>query len=253
MVSLALSPSAPSWRRAAIITALGLIGVASLLASTVIPPDLVADAGIPYDALRFVVLIQPAVLLVAAAIVGDRLTRTTHLNAPFISGTREVPLRSAVIGALVGGVVVGVILTTYNWITTEVASVTLVTGTSLSLITGVLYGGLTEEILIRWGLMGLTLWALMKLRRRSNDQGPSTPIIATAIAITSVTFAALHFPALFALTDPSITVLVASFTANVLAGIVFGALFAARGLETAMGAHAGAHLIGAGLTPLLLG
>lgn len=250
---LALAPSSPSWRRAGIIAALGLIGVASLLVSTVIPPDVVAEAGIPYGALRFLVLIQPAALVIAAAIAGDRLTRTTHLNAPFISGTREVPIRSALTAAIVGAVVVGATLATYNWITSEVASVTLVPGTSLSLVTAVLYGGLTEEVLIRWGLMGVTVWAVMKIRRRSNDQGPSTPIIATAIGVTSITFAALHFPALFALTDPSVTVIVASFTANVLAGIVFGALFAARGLESAMGAHAGAHIVGAGLTPLLLG
>lgn len=253
MLTRALAPSTPSWRRAGIIAALGLIGVASLLASTVIPPDLVAEAGIPYDALRFLVLIQPSVLVIAAAIAGDRLTRTTHLNAPFISGTREVPVRSAVTAAIVGAVVVGATLATYNWITSEIASVTLVTGTSLSLITGMLYGGLTEEILIRWGLMGLIVWVMMKLRRRSNNQGPSTPIMASAIGVTSVTFAALHFPALFALTDPSTTVVVASFVANVIAGIVFGLLFAARGLESAMGAHAGAHVIGAGLTLLFLG
>lgn len=249
---LAAAVSAPSWRRAGIIAALGLVGVASLLASTVVPADLAAEAGIPYDALRILVLIQPAVLVIAAAIVGDRITRTTHLSAPFISGTREVPVRSAVLAALAGAVVVGGMLAAYNWITTEVAPVTLVPGTSLSLVTGVLYGGLTEEVLIRWGLMGVIVWALTKIRGRRDGQRPSTGIFVFAIVATSVAFAVLHFPALFALTDPSAVVVVSSFAANVLAGIVFGCLFVARGLESAMGAHAGAHLVGAGLTTLVL-
>ena len=74
----------------------------------------------------------------------------------------------------------------------------------------------------------------------------------TAIAVTSVIFAALHFPALFTLTEPSMIIVVASFFGNLLAGIVFGVIFAARGLESAMGAHAGAHVVGATLTSVLL-
>lgn len=250
---LGLYPSTPSWRRAGFIASLGLIGVASLLASNVIPPDLIEQSGLPETTLRLLVLIQPTVLVIAAAILGDRLTRTTHLNAPFISGTKSVPIQSAILAAIAGAIAVGIVLTIYSWITSEVAPITLVPGTSLSLVTGVLYGGLTEEVLLRWGLMGVIVWIVMKVRRRSPDQGPNTPIVVTAIAVTSVTFAALHFPALFALTDPSIIVVIASFVGNVLAGTVFGVLFTARGLETAMGAHAGAHVVGATLTSVLLG
>ena len=47
--------------------------------------------------------------------------------------------------------------------------------------------------------------------------------------------------------------MVASLVGDVLAGTVFGVLFAARGLETAMGAHAGVHVVGATLTRVLLG
>jgi hypothetical protein len=249
---LAIYRSTPSWRRAGFIAGLGILGVVSLLASTVIPPNVVEQSGLPETALRLLVLIQPAVLVIGAAVVGDRLTGTTHLNAPFISGTRRVPIASAVLAAFGGAVAVGSVLTIYNWVTSELAPVTLVPGTSLSLLTGVLYGGLTEEVLIRWGLMGVIVWILMKLTRRNPDQGPSVTIAVTSIAITSVTFAVLHFPALFALTDPSITIVVASLIGNVLAGAVFGVIFAARGLESAMGAHAGAHMVGATLSSLVV-
>jgi len=49
----------------------------SLLASNVVPPEVAQEAGIPMAALRLIVLIQPTILVIGAAILGDRLTRTT--------------------------------------------------------------------------------------------------------------------------------------------------------------------------------
>lgn len=235
------------------IAGLGLVGVVSLLASNVVPPELADEAGLPVDALRLIVLIQPSVLVVGAAILGDRLTRTTWLQAPLISRTRTVPAASILASALLGAVVVGIVLFAYTWITTEVSPTTLVSGSSLSLITGVLYGGLTEEVLMRWGLMSAVVWALVKVRRIPAGHRPPRAIITSSIALTAAAFALLHLPALLALTDPSITVVFSAMAANLFAGCVFGYLFAARGLEAAMGAHAGAHLVGAALTALALG
>ena len=248
MLTAGLAPSTPSWRRVSLIAGLGLIGVISLLASTSVPADVAVEAGIPELTLRLLLLIQPAVLVVGAAILGDRLTRTTWLQAPFISGSRTVPLRSALIAALIGAVAVGVVLAVYTWVTTELAPLTLVSGTSLSLITAVLYGGITEEILIRWGLMGALVWIFIKISRRPTGERPSSTIIVSAIVVSSAAFALLHLPALLTLGDPTAVNIAAAMAANVIAGLVFGSVFAARGLEAAMGAHAGAHMVGAALT-----
>ena len=86
-----------------------------------------------------------------ASILGDRLTATTWLRAPFISRSHGASVTSALIATVVGALVVGTTLVGYNWITTEVALLTLVSGTSLSPVTAILYGGITEEVLIRWG------------------------------------------------------------------------------------------------------
>ena len=252
MLTAGLAPSTPSWRRASLIAGLGLIGVVSLLASTIVPADAAAEAGMPELTLRLLLLIQPAVLVVGAAILGDRLTRTTWLQAPFISGSRTVPLRSALIAALIGAVAVGVVLAVYTWVTTELAPLTLVSGTSLSLITAVLYGGITEEILIRWGLMGALVWIFIKISRRPTGERPSSTIIVSAIVVSSAAFALLHLPALLTLGDPTAVNIAAAIAANMIAGLVFGTVFAARGLEAAMGAHAGAHVIGFTLTSLFI-
>lgn len=247
----ALAPATPSWRRAGAIAGLGIVGVLSLLASTVLPPDAASQAGLPEPMLRVLILIQPLALVIGAAILGDRLTRTTWLQAPFLARSGTVPVRGAVTDAVIGALVVGGVLVAYTWFTTEVAPVTLVPGTSLSLITAVLYGGLTEEVLMRWGLMSLVVWLLVKVARRRSTEAPSTGIIVTAIAVTALAFAILHLPALIALGDADAAVITAAMTANVVAGLIFGALFARRGIESAMVAHGGAHLVGAAVTSLL--
>ena len=251
MLPSGLSPSAPSWRRASFIAALGIVGVLSLLASTIVPADVAAEAGIPETTLRLLLLIQPLVLVVGASILGDRLTATTWLQTPFISRSHTVSVTSAFVAAVVGALIVGTTLVGYNWITTEVAPLTLVSGTSLSPVTAILYGGITEEVLIRWGLMSFLVWLGMKVIRRPRGERPSTSIIASATVGSAVVFALLHLPALLTLSDPSALVVWAAMGANVVAGVTFGVVFAARGLESAMGAHAGAHVVAGILTAIL--
>jgi membrane protease YdiL (CAAX protease family) len=77
-------------------------------------------------------------------------------------------------------------------------------------------------------------------------------IIATAILVSSLAFALLHLPALLTLGDPTGVNIAAAMAANVIAGLVFGTVFAARGLEAAMGTHAGAHVVGFALTSLFI-
>jgi len=49
------------------------IGVLSLFASTIVPADVAAEAGIPELTLRLLLLIQPTVLVVGAVIGGVTL------------------------------------------------------------------------------------------------------------------------------------------------------------------------------------
>ena len=57
------------------------------------------------------------------------------------------------------------------------------------LVGGVLYGGLTEEVMMRWGLLSLVAWVLAKIvRGRSTSALP----FVVAIIITAIAFAAGH-------------------------------------------------------------
>ena len=104
------------------------------------------------------------------------------------------------------------------------------------LLSRLLYGGVTEEIIARWGLMSVLVWLSLRLLPHGD-----LPFVI-GIAGAALIFAAGHLPLLFALVStPSIWLVAAVLLGNMLVGIGFGWLYWRYGLEAAMVAHAGAH------------
>ncbi len=109
-----------------------------------------------------------------------------------------------------------------------------------TLLSSVLYGGLTEEVMMRWGLMSLVAWGLWRL-----GGGRGTParwVMALAMTVAALAFAAGHLPALASLLAPTPGLVARTLLLNTLAGMVFGWLYWRHHLEAAMLAHATTHL-----------
>lgn len=117
------------------------------------------------------------------------------------------------------------------------------------LIVGVFYGGVIEEIIMRWGLMSILVVAFWRLFGRGSPR-PSSNVVWSAITLSALIFAASHLPGLVAegavIGGP---LLFRTLLWNGLLGVVFGAVFAHRDLESAMLCHAGFHI---GLIPAAL-
>lgn len=111
------------------------------------------------------------------------------------------------------------------------------------LITGVLYGGIIEEILLRLLVMSLLVLILWKLlaKSKSNLHIPNW-IYITAILLSSALFAAGHLPATEQLLGLSIPILVRCFVLNGVGGIGFGYLYWKKGLGYSMIAHTATHV-----------
>ena len=106
-----------------------------------------------------------------------------------------------------------------------------------------LYGGITEELLMRWGVMTLLLWLGWRLLRRGHGQ-PRNGLVATAVLFSAVLFAVGHLPAAQAMAG-ELTMPVVAFVlvGNTVFGLLAGGLFARHGLEAAIIAHVLAHLL----------
>jgi membrane protease YdiL (CAAX protease family) len=112
-----------------------------------------------------------------------------------------------------------------------------------ALLVGALYGGIAEELMMRWGVMSLSAWALLRGFRTRDPAGavPSS-ILVCATAVSALAFAAAHLPALSQQVELSLPIVLRTLALNGAAGLVYGWLCWRHSLEAAMLAHATTHV-----------
>lgn len=111
-----------------------------------------------------------------------------------------------------------------------------------SLLVGLLYGGVVEEIVFRWGLMSLVVLALWRILARRGVT-PSTGVLLAGVSFAALIFAASHLPAVAATGAELLpSVALRTLLLNTLLGLLYGWFFVRRDLIAAFAAHAGTHL-----------
>jgi membrane protease YdiL (CAAX protease family) len=231
-----------------IIFGLGLIGVLSMLTMEVpLQPEAeeVLKNLTPIQK-KLLILINPTIMLMISVIIGIVLFKKVNLKAPIIERivgfankvNYSSMLRSGVLGGIISGILLSLVGLLFNPI---LPNEFLQLGESIkpTLAARLLYGGLTEEILMRFGLMTLIVWIASKLFRSTK------PIVYWAgIIISSLLFALGHFPVAYqAVDNPSTGLLTYILLGNTIGGILFGWLYWKKGLESAFLAHIFAHII----------
>lgn len=228
----------------------GGLGIVSLLALPV--EALVPATTLPPMLIRLMAIVQPTLLVAAALAIGNALAPKTALSAPLaeaIAARRSAwpVLRRQLGPALIVAAATSLILLAYARATTPYfldagEAARKLAAFTPPLVTRLLYGGIAEEIITRWGLMSLLAWGLWRLRGRPDRLPGSSYWIA--IVLGALLFAAGHLPVLFLLSaTPPIWLVAAVIAGNAVPGIMFGWLFWRCGLEAAMMAHACAHLL----------
>ena len=235
---------------------LGFAGVLSILLidlsalAALIPA---ADPPPITPAIKILSLIQPAVLVGVAVLIGLALASKIGLSAPaaeaLAAGEQVLPaLRPQLIPGVLGGVIGALsILVTHAvfkpLLTTETVERISRFGSLLPIPTRLLYGGLTEEVLIRWGLMTLLVWIVWRLFQKRLDK-PTSVCFVVAILVSSILFGLGHIP-IASVVLPQITLVVVLFViiANSAFGVVAGYLYWKYGLESAMIAHVLCHVV----------
>lgn len=237
----------PQVQLGAVLWIAGMAGVVAL--STTVLPQLLAHAPQPVPAGVAIAasLLQSAVLLALAVWAGVALSRPLGLGAPVIeaalagSGAAEALKRQMLPAALGGLAVAGLLL--YLTRAAPVDLQALGTRFHIPLAPKLLYGGITEELLMRWGLMSVLIWLPWRVLQRRNGP-PRTAHIVGGVVAAAVLFGLGHLPAVVAmgveLSPPVVAYIVVG---NTLPGIVFGVLYWRRGIEAAILAHALAHAV----------
>ena len=228
-----------------------LVNLSALLAN--LPDAAGASTPFPPLVLKLLSIIQTTVLLSIAVLVGVALAHRVGLSSPAAEalaggGNLVAALKPQIVPGLIGGLAGGtaIILAWLLW--KPSLPPTFVTraeqlNRSLPFPTRLLYGGITEELLLRWGVMTLLVWSAWRLLQKGKGK-PRTVWFVNAIIISSVVFGLGHLPLVRAVAV-SFTVAIVGYivVANSLFGFIAGYLYWKRGLEAAIIAHMLTHVV----------
>lgn len=227
---------------------LGMFGVISLLSMEVSLPaeaeKIVADQFTTQQ-LKWLSLINPAVLLIITVVVGTLLHEKVNLDVPVIKGLirneKKGNIRNIIISGIAGGIIAGIFIVLVGAVyepSLPHEFSKLGENIQTSLAVRFLYGGITEEIMMRFGLMTFFVWFLSRIFKSLDKK-----IYWAGILVASLLFAIGHFPVVFqAVGSPSALLLSYIVLGNSIGGIIFGWLYWKRGLESAFMAHIFAHV-----------
>ncbi|WP_149304951.1 CPBP family intramembrane glutamic endopeptidase [Pareuzebyella sediminis] len=233
-----------------ILILIGMIGIASILTMDIpLPSEVEAILKDKFTAgqIKLLTLINPTILLVILVVIGTILYQKVNLKVPIIEkliGIRKESIKTTSIlkYGLVGGILSGILLSLVSFVFNPIVPaefLELRESLQPTLAARFLYGGLTEEIVMRFGLMTLIIWLCSKIFK-----GTKPFVFWIGIVLSAILFAFGHFPIAYQAVDhPTTGLLAYILIGNSLGGIIFGWLYWKKGLESAFIAHIFAHII----------
>jgi len=235
---------------------LALLGLPGTLSAALIPLDAFGPPPLDPVLMKLLVVVQPTVLMLLAIALGLWAAPKVGLDAPAVRAWAERrPILPALVPQLAAaawaGFAMAVMLVGFWLVVRAQAFAAPVIAMEMPLATKLLYGGIVEELLLRWGVMSLFVWIAWRLG------GAPRPVpgwaVWSALIASSVLFAAGHLPVLFVLLPDAPGWFVGmALMANFIPGMLFGWLYWRRGLEAAIVAHAIAHLLSTAALALLV-
>jgi hypothetical protein len=234
--------------------ALGLLGVLSLIPSILdtldmLPPEL---AALPVPLAAAVSLVNVVILLAIAVAIGTLLAHRVGLRslvAEKVRAGRTIwpELRPHLPMAFVAGIVFLIVVAGLDALINPFADTELLSETAgevnllTQLLLGIFYGGIVEELLLRWGFMSLLVWIGWRLVQGGRGM-PRPWLMWTAIVLAALLFGIGHLPAMAAVVALTPVIVIRTILLNALGGLLFGWLFWRHSLEVAMVSHASFHI-----------
>lgn len=240
----------PRLRFGLLLWAFGMLGVIAITVTVL--PQLAQLPGVPLPSaplwvLSLASIAQSAVLLGIAVWLGVALApalgfRAVVFESVFVGQTIARAVRSQLAPGLIGGIAGGILLFAVAHYLPSALEATA-EQFNIPILARVLYGGITEELLLRWGVMTALVWLMWRFPQRRRGV-PRGEYVWLAICISALLFGAGHLPMASMLMDElSGSIVAYVIGANAAFGLLFGFLFWRHGLESAMIAHATAHLV----------
>jgi len=229
-----------------------MVDLEALIGMMPLPEDQKAEMP-PWYVIKLASVAQPAILVTLAVVIGVWLAPKVGLRAPATEAFAErrtiLPeLRPLILPGMVAGILSGIAIVACWLLFRPFLDAEFVVRSEafnklIPAAVRFLYGGLTEEVLLRWGMMTFLVWLFWQLFGRGSER-PAGGAFVGAIMVSALLFGAGHLP-IASMLSGGLTVPLTLFviTANSIFGIVAGFLYWRRGLESAIIAHIFAHVV----------
>lgn len=228
-----------------------LIDLAALLAN--LPATAKSEMPFHPHLIKLLSIVQPTILLSVAIFIGIQLAPQVGLSAPvaeaiatrasFVSALKRQALPGVISGFIAGVVILSSWLLSRPFLPHVFVTRAETLNSSMPFLTRLLYGGITEELLLRWGLLTLLVWAAWRLLQKGRGR-PQPLYFAGAIVISAIVFGIGHLPVVSALgVDLTLAIVAFVVLSNSLFGLIAGYLYWKKGLEAAIIAHMTAHVV----------
>lgn len=187
------------------------------------------------------ILLQSAGLVFAACFLGYILADRLGLVRSFRIEKKK--LRITLILTIISGIIFALDYWTFGAVEPLIENAVVSGLTVYGVTASILYGGIIEEILLRWLMLSLIAYLIWKVAFRKKESAPAAALIAANI-IAALLFAAGHIPATITLFgDLTSLLLFRCFLLNGGFGLLFGWLYYSYGIQYAMISHAGLHIV----------
>jgi len=235
---------------------IGVLSLAPLVMSQVdaLPPEVL---DLPKPVVALLSLLNPLILLALGVAIGTLLAHRVGLRSLIAEKVRTgaaigPQLRPQLVTAFGVGLFFAVAVLGLDALINPFAGTELANAASAGetptirallsqLALGVLYGGIVEELMLRWGVMTLLVWLGWRGMQRGRG-APYPALVWAAIILAALLFGIGHLPAMASLVALTPIIIFRTVLLNALGGVIFGWLFWRRSLEVAMVAHAAGHV-----------
>jgi hypothetical protein len=214
----------------------GLVGVLSFLPAILVLVEKLSLQDMPSTPVLLLATgIQNSLVLAIGALVGVLTSEVSHLKSPLATAyLKKDSLWKALSPQVLPGIFCGIL----GAILAHLFSPSFIEYLRhLPFYSRIFYGGFTEEILVRWGLMSFLAWLYWRVIQKKQGKTSSSGIIL-AVGISELIFVVLHFPLLNLMVKDPVSVSLVIL----LVSLPWGYLFWKWGLEAAILGHTTFHL-----------
>jgi hypothetical protein len=248
------------WVQVLVMVIAGLIGTVAVVPyQFALNPGVLAKANMSRAKLILLTLVQGVITIAIVVGVGLLASRAVGLGAPVLETILAGGDASALLAefaplALLGGVLAyGLIVALDRLVFMPRLPQPLRAAGNRAATwkraLACLYGGITEELMMRWFLMSVIVWAV-GLVWHGADGLPADGAYWVGIIGAAVLFGVGHLPATSAIARLTPWIITRALLLNGIGGLVFGLLYWRYGLEAAMLAHFTADVLLHIVTPI---